>query len=70
MDEWNSINKCIPFFSNEVLVLSEGKEIHAFWDRTRFWDRTSSDLGDWYDVKNNCIIQNVTHWMYIPEKKT
>ncbi len=63
MDEWISVNKYLPLMSKDVLVLSDGKEIRAFWDRA------SSDLGDWYDIKNNYIIEDVTHWMDIPENQ-
>lgn len=58
--EWISVKDRLPEKGIDVLIYSKGRIFHAFWDCM------SSLSGDWYDIQNNWIIEDVTHWMALP----
>lgn len=58
--EWISVNDKMPEKGKQVLIFSKNRIFHAFWDCA------SSICGDWYDIQNLWIIEEVTHWMPIP----
>jgi hypothetical protein len=60
--EWINVNKELPEMGKQVLVYSNNRIFHAFWDHF------SSYETDWYDIQNNWIIEDVTHWMDLPEQ--
>jgi len=58
---WISVKDRFPEKGQFVLCVSN-KIIFQAW-----WDRVSSDCGDWYDAQNSWIIEDVTHWMPLPD---
>jgi|HubBroStandDraft_4_1064222.scaffolds.fasta_scaffold32474_4 hypothetical protein len=58
--DWINVKDKLPKMGEDVLVFNSGIIFHAFWDRT------SSIQGDWYDLRNMWILENVTHWMPLP----
>lgn len=59
--EWIKVINRFPDTGKDVLCFSENRIFLSFYDRA------SSISGDWYDTKNTWIIENVTHWMPLPQ---
>lgn len=55
--KWISVKDSLPRNFEEVLAYKNKTIIHAFFD----------DAEDWYWVNCPRMINNVTHWMPLPE---
>lgn len=58
---WNKYPKTHPISGKDVLVF-DGSRF-----RVGYWDRVSSNLGDWYDSSTDYIIAFVRNWTELPE---
>jgi hypothetical protein len=59
--EWISVKDRLPQMGEDVLCFSMKRIFHSWWDNI-------SSSCDWYDIQNNWIIEDVTHWMPLPEQ--
>lgn len=58
--KWIDCNERMPEKGIDVLCLSHRRIFHSWWD-----DVSSSC--DWYEIRTTHIIDDVTHWMPLPE---
>lgn len=58
---WVDVDDGFPEIGEPLLAYYRGDVYHCWWDDS------ASMMGDWFDRKNGFIIENVTHWMPLPE---
>ncbi len=58
--DWINLKDSLPAKGVDVFLLSQEKVFQGWWDCC------SSQLGDFYDSQNSYIVDNVTHWMPLP----
>lgn len=60
--EWISVNDEKPIYYKSVIIF-DGTNIHYEWHRV------ADEDGEYYvSLNTDRIIENVTYWMYVPEK--
>lgn len=62
--DWINVNYKLPCKGESVLFVSKGRIFHGWWDNV------SSISGDWYDIQNSWIVEDVTHWCNLPRIPT
>ncbi len=58
---WIDVKHAMPEKATGVLISRKGVVFYAFWDDV------ISDSGDWYDMQNCIVLEDVTHWMPLPQ---
>ncbi len=58
MSEWIPVTERLPEHTNTVIVCDE----HGVWFANR-----ENKLEGWYDTCGGGVMENITHWMPLPE---
>ena len=60
--KWIKCSERTPNLKIDVLVIDTSGDIYMGW-----FDHSSSDTGDWYSMITGYILNDITHWMVLPD---
>ena len=63
MDKWIDVNERMPESNHNVLVYDKYSETKGEICVAEYWD----DFNEWSTIDNFSAMDNITHWMELPE---